>query len=107
MELDLPTILALLHADPLPRAIGLSPLYWRLTDEVKPFVEDSRFYPWIACAWAVAINVALAIFFQNDLRLSLAYALMMGLATAGAYRFWAMVQSRRKSSTVGESPSTQ
>ena len=104
---DLTTILALLSADPLPRAIGLSPLYWTLTDKTKPFIEDSRLYPWISCLWAMAINIVLALLFQNDLRISVAYALMVGLATAGAYSFWSTVQKKRVASATEEPPSTQ
>ena len=77
--------------DLLKSLVGLGgvPFILALTQLFKPWVKDTRVYPFISAAWGLAINVALALAMGAADRVSMIEAVflgvMAGLAASGLY----------------------
>ena len=71
----------------LQDVIGLAgvPVVIGLVQVIKPFVADSRFYPPIAVAVAVALNLSAAFLLDGDPRRAAFAGVIAGLAAAGLY----------------------
>ena len=69
--------------------LGGIPIILALTQLFKPWINDTRLYPFISVAWALAINIGLAIGLGGADRVVLMNAAflgtMAGLAGSGLY----------------------
>jgi hypothetical protein len=52
---------------------------------VRPFVNDSRFYPAAALGFCISWNLGIGYLFGSDLRTALIAGVVYGLAAAGTY----------------------
>ena len=71
--------------------IGLAgvPIVVALTQLVKPFVSDTRFYPLISVAWGLVINLlaawVLTTFDKAEVATAVILGLLAGLSAGGLY----------------------
>lgn len=67
--------------------VGLAgvPVIVAAVELVKPFVADRRFYPLIALALGLVVNLGTALALDTDPRRALLLGLVAGLAASGLY----------------------
>lgn len=61
------------------------PVVVALTQATKRRVTDARWWPLISLAWAVALNLLLALALHTDLATAVVVGIVVGLAAAGLW----------------------
>ncbi len=71
----------------LAELVGLAgvPLIVALVQACKAWVRDERYWPLLALAWGLAINLFAAYALPSDWRQAIVYGVVAGLAAAGLY----------------------
>lgn len=81
--------------------LGGSALIVALTQIFKPFVKQTKFYPFISIGWGLLLNIGIMSIIQPITRVSIAVGivqgLMVGLAAAGIYSTGATLREGNES----------